>query len=125
MVTSSANQGPRCKLDGGSSLAGASKEAAVEVKKQASRGLVKETSWERKEDAATQKETCLQEIICQHGSMGGRGGQHTDCHVMGNDIKRSVVSASIPVSAQSKRVSADINTDSLMNMAYATISSAD
>ena len=44
---------------------------------------------------------------------GGRGGQHTDCHVMGNDLKRSVVSASISVSAQSKSVSTDMNTDSL------------
>ena len=44
---------------------------------------------------------------------------------MGNDLKRSVVSASIPVSAQSKRVSADINADFLIKMASATISSAD
>ena len=56
---------------------------------EASRGLVKETSWERKEDAATQKETCP-----PAGYLSA--------------WQRSVVSASIPVSAQSKRVSADI-----------------
>ena len=58
VVTSSANQGPRYKLDGGSSVAGANEEGIVEVKMQASRGLVKETSWERQEDDATQRETC-------------------------------------------------------------------
>ena len=37
-------------------MAGAIEGGTVEVKKQASRGLVKETSWERKEDAAAWQE---------------------------------------------------------------------
>ena len=39
-------------------MAGANDEGAVEVKKQASRGLVKEMSWERKEDDLIVDETC-------------------------------------------------------------------
>ena len=60
---------------------------ALEVKKQASRGLVKETSWERKEDAATPEGNVpTRWLFVSMAAGSGRGEQHTDCHVMGQRV---------------------------------------